>query len=444
MKKIKIYFGILLFILLMIFATKVNAAGSISLSASKSTVNVGDEFSISVNLSGASVATLTTRVSIDTSKVDYVSGPSNSSFSNGRALYTWTDPTGGSNPKTGGTIVTFKFRAKQAGKASFSVSGDYYDSNENPVKPSFSGTTVTIQEKVVTPPTTPNTPSTPTTPTTPSTPSAPSTPSTPSTPSGGGSNTGSSGNTGGTSTTVSTNANLKALHLNVEGMTPAFSKNTTSYYITVPNSISSINVTAEAEDNNAKISVSGNTDLKTGLNKISIVVTAADNKTKKTYTVNVTKTDDPDSANANLENLAIENVVLDPEFNADITQYNASIASNHDTLNILAVPQIEGATVNIQGKDNIQFGDNTITVSVTAKDGVTIKDYIINLHKKTEEEEIKEAELLRSTDEQNELLEENEITAGDIVFITIIVAGVGGIIIILIRKYIKEKNNKNL
>lgn len=432
MKKIKIYFGISLFIILMIFATKVNAVGSISLSASKSTVNIGDEFSISVNLSGASVATLTTRVSVDTSKVEYVSGPSNSSFSNGRALYTWTDPTGGSNPKTGGTIVTFKFRAKQAGKASFSVSGDYYDSNENPVNPSFSGTSVTIQEKVVTPPTIPSTP------TIPNTPSNPSTPNTPSTPSGGNSNTGSSGNTGGTSTTVSTNANLKALHLNVEGMTPSFSKNTTNYYITVPNSISSISVTAEAEDSNAKVSVAGNTDLKTGLNKISIVVTAADNKTKKTYTVNVTKTDNLDLANANLENLAIENVTLKPEFNADITQYSASIASNHDILNILAVPQIEGATVNIQGKDNIQFGDNIITISVTAKDRVTIKDYIINLHKKTEEEELQETQLLRNIEEQNEIVEENNITVGNIVFITIIMVGVGGIIFMLIRKYIKE------
>lgn len=437
MQKIKIYLGIIIFLLLILFSTKVNAIGTISLSANKSTVNVGDEFTISVNLSGASVATLTTRVSVDTSKVDYVSGPSNSSFSNGRALYTWTDPSGGSNPKTNGTIVTFKFRAKQVGKASFSVSGDYYNSDEKPVNPSFSGTSVTIQEKVVTPPSTPSTPSTPNT---------PATPSTPNKPSGGGSNTGntggsSSGNTGGTSTNKSTNANLKSLHLNIEGMTPSFSKNTTNYYITIPNSISAINVTAEPEDTNAKVSITGNTNLKIGLNKISIVVTAPDNKTKKTYIVNATKTDDPDSANANLENLAIENVILEPEFNADITQYNASIASTHDTLNILAVPQIQGATVNIQGKDNIQFGNNIITISVLAKDGVTTKDYTINLYKKTEEEELREREVLRDINETNEVIDENRgksINIGNIVFISIIVIGIGGIIVVIIRKYIKE------
>lgn len=73
MKKIKIYFGILMFVLFVILSSKVNAVGSVTLSASKSTVTVGDEFSITVSLNGASAATLTTRISIDTSKVEYVS-----------------------------------------------------------------------------------------------------------------------------------------------------------------------------------------------------------------------------------------------------------------------------------------------------------------------------------------------------------------------------------
>lgn len=73
MKKIKIYFGILIFILFIALASKVDAAGSVTLSASKSTVTVGDEFIITVSLNGASAATLTTRISIDTSKVEYVS-----------------------------------------------------------------------------------------------------------------------------------------------------------------------------------------------------------------------------------------------------------------------------------------------------------------------------------------------------------------------------------
>lgn len=90
MKK-KIYITTLFFLFLLLFTVPSMAAG-ISLKPSKSSVTVGEEFNVSVNLSGGSVATLTSRITIDTSKVEYVSGPSNTNFSNGRVIYTWTDP----------------------------------------------------------------------------------------------------------------------------------------------------------------------------------------------------------------------------------------------------------------------------------------------------------------------------------------------------------------
>ena len=99
-----------------------------------------------------SAATLTIKINVDTSKVEYVSGPGNSNFVNGRVIYTWTDPNGGLSPITSGTVATFKFKAKSAGTASFFVSGEFYDSNENVISPSFSGTSVSLQEKSVTPP----------------------------------------------------------------------------------------------------------------------------------------------------------------------------------------------------------------------------------------------------------------------------------------------------
>lgn len=372
----KIYFITLLFICLLLFTTKSQAAGSIKLSSSKSSVNVGDEFNISVNLSGASVATLTTRITIDTSKVDYISGPTNTNFSNGKVIYTWTDPTGGANPKTDGTIATFKLKAKATGTASFSVSGDFYTPDEKPVKPSFSGTSVTIKETSTQAPN--PTPSPTPTPT----PSPTPTPTPPSnsggttgggTTSGGSSSSGgsNSGTTGGTTSganqgsssnvennntqNVSTNANLKELHLNVEGLSPAFQKTITRYNLIVGNDIEQIVVNAIPEDSNAKVGVTGNTNLKAGVNEIRIAVTAPDGKTTKTYMIEVTKTENPDLANAKLENLAIENVTLEPEFNPDITNYNAIIGSDVENIHILAIPQIEGASVEIVGADNIQF-----------------------------------------------------------------------------------------
>ncbi len=92
MKK-KIYITIMFFLFLLLFTIPSMAAGNISLKPSKSSLTVGEEFNVSINLSGGSVATLTSRITIDTSKVEYVSGPTNTNFSNGRVIYTWTDPT---------------------------------------------------------------------------------------------------------------------------------------------------------------------------------------------------------------------------------------------------------------------------------------------------------------------------------------------------------------
>ena len=82
MKKIKLYFLTITFFIILIVCTKVNAVGNVSLTANKNTLKIGDEFTVSVNLSGVEVATLTSKITIDTSKVQYLSGPANSNFSN--------------------------------------------------------------------------------------------------------------------------------------------------------------------------------------------------------------------------------------------------------------------------------------------------------------------------------------------------------------------------
>lgn len=110
MKKIKFILFFMFFVTI-IFCSKEIYAASAYLSSSDSSLNIGDEFTISISVSDISVATLTARVSVDTSKVQYVSGSSNTNFSNGRAIYSWTDASGGQNPITGGTIATFTFRA---------------------------------------------------------------------------------------------------------------------------------------------------------------------------------------------------------------------------------------------------------------------------------------------------------------------------------------------
>jgi ATP-dependent Zn protease len=54
----------------------------------------------------------------------------------------------------------------------------------------------------------------------------------------------------------------------------------------------------------------------------------------------------------------------------------------------------------IEGNENLQFGENTVTITVTAEDGITVKTYTILVHRKTQEEEIIEQEM---EEEQNKV-----------------------------------------
>ncbi len=366
MKKILTIF--LICIIVTVFNPKESdSVGSVSLSSNKNSVYVGDEISISVNLSGVSVVTLTTRISIDSSRVEYVSGPSNSNYSNGKVIYTWTDPNGGASPISSGIIATFKFKTKSTGIANFTITGDFYDANENQVIPTFSGKSITITDVP-----TPN----------------PQTNSNDeiSTPINNTNQiqTDSGKNLNTLNSNLSTNAFLKSLQLNIEGISPQFSRNINQYYITVMNTVNSISISALPENSKAKVSISGNTNLKIGLNKILIIVIAEDGKTKQTYTINVTKTDDKNKSNYNLENLAVEKCQIIPEFNSEVTEYICELNEPVSEVKILAVPQNEKAKVEILGNQDLKVGENIITINITAQDGVTYKKYTIKILKKEE------------------------------------------------------------
>lgn len=366
----KILISIFSVVLYFIIVSQVQAAGNVSLSTSKQTAYIGDTFNVSVNLSGTSVATLTARISFDTEKMEYVSGPSNSNSSNGRVIYTWTDPNGGASPITGGTIATFTFKAKSEGTAYFAVSGDFFTPDEVSANPSFSGVAVVVK-KVEN-----NTGGN----------NGGNTGDNTGTNTGGNTGTNTGGNVGGSTggntgtntgtnqSNKSSNNNLKNLQINVEGISPSFNKNITQYYITIPENISNINITANPEDSKANVQITGNNNIPSGASKIRIIVTA-ENGNKKEYVINVTKTNNPELSNSNLENLAIENMTLVPEFNPDITDYTVEFFEDLDKFNILAVPQREAAKVTIEGNENLQYGDNVIKVTVLAEDGVSSKVY---------------------------------------------------------------------
>lgn len=143
--------------------------------------------------------------------------------------------------------------------------------------------------------------------------------------------------------------------------------------------------------------------MKQGLNLIKIKVISQDKSVEKVYEIKVTKTDNIASANTNLEILAIENYLLNPPFDNSITQYNLEVSNDTTNLNVFAVPENEQGKVTISGNENLKEGNNNITVTVTAPNGITKREYKIIAYKRNinEEENYK-----REQEEQKENLEE--------------------------------------
>ena len=191
-----------------------------------------------------------------------------------------------------------------------------------------------------------------------------------------------------TQSAKSSNANLKNMILNVEGMSPSFSKDITTYSINVGENVNDIKVTATVAHSRASYSVTGNTNLKEGENKVTVKVTAEDG-TVKTYTINVLKADDPVKSDATLYSLIIEDVDLGQVFDSNVTEYSAGdITVKADKLNIYAYTNNENAKVEILGNENLNVGEGKITIRVTSENGKITKDYVVSFNKLYSEESI--------------------------------------------------------
>lgn len=206
----------------------------------------------------------------------------------------------------------------------------------------------------------------------------------------------------------SSNTNLKILRLDHVGITPEFQKNIKEYYFLADMSINKFEVTAVPENENATVKISGNTNIKEGLNTINIEVRSEDKTKTETYKIYVTKTRNKEHANSNLENLAIREGTLEPPFQPNITQYYVDIPNNVSKLDILAISESINASVSVEGNDKLAIGDNTITVNVTAEDEITKKKYVITAYRRSEQEDVQKEEERKEQQEQLEILLEND------------------------------------
>ncbi len=130
---------------------------------------------------------------------------------------------------------------------------------------------------------------------------------------------------------------------------------------------------------------SANIALVVGNNIITTVVTAADGTTTKTYTVTVTRP----SNNAYLSHLTISSGTLSPAFVSTTAAYTDAVANSVTSVTVTPTVNNPNSTVKVNGNTVtsgtasasilLAVGSNTITLVVTAQDGVTHKTYTITV-----------------------------------------------------------------
>ena len=362
--------NLILFLLLTVLSISIKASNDVVLESNKSNVLQNEEFEISVN-SDSSFAACTIWIYFDGEKVECVSKDDNVNVSDNRVIFTWFSENG--KNKSLNEWLGVEFKAKEDGIAAFSVIGEFYNENGEEIDTKYKGIDVKIGEE-----------------------SAEKNEA-----NGKNDEETSVENNTSSNNTSKDNANLDIMRLGHEGINPDFNKNIEEYYLVVGENVNNIDVTAIPENREASVEITGNKNLVSGINKIEIIVTSQDKSKTKKYVINVTKTDNAESANSDLAILAVENYSLTPEFSSNVTNYSIEIPNNINEVNILAVPNNIDSSVKVVGNDNLKFGENNIEITVIAPNGITQKTYNLRVYKRNEAEEEKYEEEQETKVEQD-------------------------------------------
>ena len=343
MKKIYIFVSII-FIVIVAYTKSTLAIAIIN--SSEKYLEVGDEFSFSINIKDIKVSAFDLEVKFDSNLLEYVSGPDNTNVINNKIITVWYDEQGGAKAKSNCELVKYTFKAKELGSTNIIIDGNFFNETGSEKEKISQGIQISIEEKT------------------------------------------QKISTISEENVENNNSKLKELRLNEEGLLPVFDPTTTEYYFFTEN-LNSLEVTANAQNSNSEISIEGNKNFKEGINIINITVTSPDKSNTTIYKIHVTKTKNLETANSKLENLAIENAILNPEFNNEVFEYKTEISDEVERLNILAIPERIESTVNIDGGENLQYGNNEVKITVTAENGYSKMTYLVNVYKRTQEEQEK-------------------------------------------------------
>ena len=222
-----------------------------------------------------------------------------------------------------------------------------------------------------------------------------------------------------TRSTADADATLSALELDGFDLDPAFDNETYGYSASVGTNVDTVTVAATATQSRAETLITpADADPDTAghqvrlagaqaggspaITPIIVVVRSADGSALESYVVTVTRAAPP-SSDASLSALSLSGIVLSPAFASDVFIYTLAVAADVEQTTVTATandlhgdveiaPGSEGLPgVEITPEDSdpltpghqvaLNEGENTITVTVTARDGQTTREYVVTVNR---------------------------------------------------------------
>ena len=312
-------------LLILLVCTPVYATDITTSVSGKSNIDAGEQFTLTLNVTGDNVWGLSGNIGYDTSKFTLVSSEGLNGFTSMVGTGFSLDSANGKSGTFGILSLTFKatssFRTGESSTISFSNLTGASDSSRLSATSSQKTITVNIPK--------------------------------------------------------SDNSNLSTLKVDGNNIS-GFSVSNLKYDLGNTDS-DSMEISAVAQDNKATVSGTGKKSLSYGKNTFNVVV-KAENGSTKTYTITINRNDNR-SSNNYLKSLKISNAKI--SFNKYTLNYNIVVDNTVDSIDIQVQPEDSKSSVRGTGKKNLNIYLNTYNVVVTAENG-SKRVYKINISRKDE------------------------------------------------------------
>lgn len=190
------------------------------------------------------------------------------------------------------------------------------------------------------------------------------------------------------------NTDLKSLTVSPGSL--SFDQNDLSYDVNLLSNVTSVQITAAPEDGAATVAINNGQPQPISLGApgpevritIPVVVTAQNQKDKKTYNISFVRA--ALGGNFNLQNLTVTGHTLSPTFTQSATRYTLEVENGVDSITVTATPQDRSASVRFLVNNaprtnpiSLSPGPSTteIEIEVTAQNG-SPKSYFIGVTRK--------------------------------------------------------------